>query len=223
MPSPQNPAGRLLLPPATAATRSPPAGREAIEIGGTFAGLCYVPPGPPRRFAVMLHGAGGTAEQGLGLLLPYADAYGLMLYAPKSTGVTWDLLRGGYGTDVTRLQAALTQLAVAAPPMIGGFSDGGSYALSLALGNGDVFPEVLAFSPGFAAPAERIGRPRVYISHGRQDRVLPIERCGRRLARVLRAEDYDVEYQEFDGGHLVPPRLVVAALEWVGLAPAGSA
>jgi hypothetical protein len=48
-------------------------------------------------------------------------------------------------------------------------------------------PAVLAFSPGFAAPRSLHGHPRVYISHGRADRVLPVERCGRRLARELAA------------------------------------
>jgi len=49
---------------------------------------------------------------------------------------------------------------------IQGFSDGASYALSLGLTNGDLFTHVIAFSPGFAAPAEQRGRPRIYVSHG---------------------------------------------------------
>ncbi len=190
---------------------------------GTAAGLCYQPAATPRRLVIMLHGAGGTADGGLGLLRPYADEYGLVLYAPKSAGVTWDLLAGGYGPDVRRLQSALDQLAgtlpVLGPPVIGGFSDGGSYALSLALTNGDVFDSVLAFSPGFAAPAAPTGRPRVFISHGRGDRVLPIDRCGRRLARVLSATGYPVEYLEFGGGHEVPADVAVTALQWLGDRP----
>jgi hypothetical protein len=49
---------------------------------------------------------------------------------------------------------------------VGGFSDGTSYALSLGLTNGDLFSHVLAFSPGFAVPARRRGRPRLFLSHG---------------------------------------------------------
>jgi predicted esterase len=190
-----------------------------VEVDGTVAGIRYVPTTAPRRLVVLLHGAGGTAESGLRLLLPYADRHGLVLYAPQSTGMTWDLLVSGYGTDVRRLQSALTQLAAALPPLgppvIGGFSDGGSYALSLALANGDVFDGVLAFSPGFAAPAARTGLPRVFISHGRGDRVLPIDRCGRRLARTLTATGYAVQYVEFDGGHDVPADVAAAALVWL--------
>ena len=211
--------GRLKLPQSTTGTGTAAPGSHEVEVDGTVAGICHVPATVPHRLVVLLHGAGGTAEAGLRLLLPYADEHGLVLYAPQSTGPTWDLLVGGYGPDVHRLQSALDQLAVLVPapgpPVIGGFSDGGSYALSLALTNGDVFGRVLAFSPGFAAPAARTGHPRVFISHGRADRVLPIERCGRRLARVLGAAGYAVEYLEFDGGHEVPAAVADAALTWL--------
>lgn len=67
---------------------------------GTFAGICYVPAVPSRRLVMMLHGAGGSAEAGLQLLLPYADEYGLLLNGPQSAAVTWDVILGGYGPDV---------------------------------------------------------------------------------------------------------------------------
>jgi predicted esterase len=217
--------GRLRLPSAPVAGAPVRAGAREVEVDGSFAGICHVPASAPRQLLIMLHGAGGSAEAGLRLLLPYADRYGLILYAPQSVGTTWDLIAGGYGTDVRRIQSVLTQLTGAAPglgaPVIGGFSDGGSYALSLALTNGDVFDRVLAFSPGFAAPAEPTGRPAVFISHGRGDRVLPIDRCGRRLARILQATGYAVEYREFDGGHEVPADVSAAALDWLSDPPVG--
>jgi hypothetical protein len=43
----------------------------------------------------MLHGAGGSAEAGLQLLLPYTDEYGLLLYGPQSAAVAWDVILGG--------------------------------------------------------------------------------------------------------------------------------
>jgi phospholipase/carboxylesterase len=55
-----------------------------------------------------------------------------------------------------------------------GFSDGASYALSLGLTNGDLFRHVIAFSPGFMAPAARRGEPPVFVSHITRDGVLPI-------------------------------------------------
>jgi predicted esterase len=77
---------------------------------------------------------------------------------------------------------------------IGGFSDGASYALSLGLTNGDLFSHVLAFSPGFMAPAGQEGSPRIFVSHGTRDAVLPIDRCSRRIVPTLRRAGYDVAY-----------------------------
>jgi phospholipase/carboxylesterase len=147
-----------------------------------------------------------------------AQARGFIVLAPDSRLSTWDVIRGGFGPDVAFLDEALSHVfaRVAIDPArvaVGGFSDGGSYALCLGLANGDLFSHVLAFSPGFAAPAVVAGRPRIFISHGDRDEVLPVDRCGRRLARVLAEGGYDVDYREFAGGHLVPPEMVEGALD----------
>ena len=59
------------------------------------------------------------------------------------------------------------------------------------------------------------GSPRVFISHGDGDRVLPIDRCSRRLAPRLRSSGYDVTYAEFHGGHEVPDDIVRRASAWL--------
>jgi len=94
---------------------------------------------------------------------------------------------------------------------IAGFSDGASYALSLGLINGGLFGDIIAFSPGFALPTRTEDAPAIFISHGREDPVLPIERCGRRIAVRLRSLGYDIDYREFAGGHVVPTEMVEAA------------
>jgi predicted esterase len=172
---------------------------------------------------VFFHGAGGTAAQSVDLVGGPATARDALVLAPSSVAATWDLIAGGLGRDVAVLDAALEQVFARQPVTgvaFGGFSDGASYALSLGLANGDLAEAVLAFSPGFAVPPHRVGRPRIWISHGTDDRVLPVARCGRRLAHELDAGGYDVTYEEFDGGHVVRPADLTAALTlWLG-APA---
>ena len=63
------------------------------------------------------------------------------------------------------------------------------------------------------APARSEGRPRIFVSHGVQDRVLPIEQCSRRLVPQLEAGGYEVDYGEFQGGHIVPEELARHALQ----------
>jgi predicted esterase len=97
---------------------------------------------------------------------------------------------------------------------IEGFSDGASYALSLGLTNGDLFTHVLAFAPGFQAPAAQVGRPGLFIAHGLHDAVLPIDQCSRRIVPALRGAGYEVTYHEFDGPHTVPPEIALEGLAW---------
>lgn len=220
--------GRLTLPRIQGARAAAP-GLHALGLGqGSRDGLLYVPAtdfaigGLP--LVVLLHGAGGTARAAVELLLPYADAAGVILLAPDSRGRTWDMILGGYGGDVAFLDSALSRVLAGAPVdrarmAIGGFSDGASYALSVGLSNGDLFGAVVAFSPGFMAALEMRGRPRIYVSHGAHDSVLPIDRCSRRLVPVLRGTGYDVRYTEFDGGHAVPAEVVTEAVDWLAGEP----
>jgi phospholipase/carboxylesterase len=200
-----------------------PTGLHELALGGEVIGQLYVPPANRAAqlapVAVMLHGAGGNAEQGLGLLFELADEHGLILLALDSVSSTWDVLRGGFGPDIIRLDRALGELfqryAVDRGRLaIGGFSDGASYALSVGLTNGDLFTHVIAFSPGFASPSATHGLPQIFVSHGTQDTVLPIDRTSRSLVPRLRRAGYAVEYLEFTGPHAVPPAVTLAAMSW---------
>jgi phospholipase/carboxylesterase len=202
---------RLTARPGSAAA----AGGESKVDGRVFA-----PPGlsVPSPLLLLLHGAGQQPERLLSSFTGPAERLGFVVLAPKSRGVTWDLIEDrAFGTDVQAIDAALKQMfsAYAVDPRrvaIGGFSDGASYALSLGLQNGDLFHDILAFSPGFMAAPETRGRPRVFVSHGRDDRILPIDRCGRAIARDLMHAGYDVDYREFGGGHVLTPELRDAGL-----------
>jgi phospholipase/carboxylesterase len=161
-----------------------------------------------------------NARQTLRPLLAAADDAEVALLIPESRGQTWDVILGGFGPDVRFIDAALeaTQTRCGLQPdhvAIGGVSDGASYALSLGIANGDRFEAILAFSPGFAAPPAVVGKPRVFVSHGVHDRVLPIDNCSRPLVAGMRADGYDVEYREFDGGHEMPEVIVRDGFTWL--------
>jgi phospholipase/carboxylesterase len=101
-----------------------------------------------------------------------------------------------YGPDAASIDRALEQTfsCYAIDPVrlaIGGFSDGASYALSLGITNGDLFTHVIAFT-----------------------RVLPIDRCSRRIVPGLERCGYDVLYREFDGGHTILPEIASVAVGW---------
>jgi predicted esterase len=188
---------------------------------GELLAVTYVPApadGQPYRLVLLLHGAGGAPRQALDLLLPVADQHRFLLTAPKSSASSWDLIIDGYGPDVRRIDRVLEEIFDTYPVehlTIGGFSDGASYALCLGLTNGDLFDSVLAFSPGFAAPLVSHGQPRVFISHGTDDPVLPVDRCSRRLVPRLRTLGYNVIYDEFPGGHEVPEPVAQGATRWL--------
>jgi phospholipase/carboxylesterase len=184
--------------------------------------LLYVPEscaGSARQaLVVSLHGAGGSAEHGIDLLLSLADQRGFLLLAPSSRLRTWDVIVGGYGPDVRFIDAALALVFRRCSPAAGsialaGFSDGASYALSLGLANGELFRSVLAYSPGFLAAPDLEGAPEIFVSHGTGDRVLPIDVCSRRIVPTLERQGRRVVYREFDGGHAMPPEIASAGID----------
>ena len=131
-----------------------------------------------------------------------------------------DGIRGGFGPDVDFLDGALEKVfgMVAVDPTrlaLGGFSDGATYALSLGLVNGDLFQRIVAFSPGFLVDGELHGKPRVFISHGTADDILPIDRCSRLIVPDLQKRGYDVTFKEFEGGHEVPPAIAAEGFSFV--------
>jgi predicted esterase len=199
-------------------------GTRPLALAATRDTLLHVPPASASAQAVpvvvTLHGAGGDAESGLGLLRPWADERGLLLLAPASRGPTWDAIRDGYGPDVALIDRALetvfTSFSVDARRVaIMGFSDGGSYALGLGLANGGLCRRIVAFSPGFVPPGPTHGRPLVFVSHGVADEVLPIGQTSRKIVPELRDDGYDVTYREFRGAHTVPSEVAQSAVDWL--------
>ena len=206
----------------------PPDGRGSNVASGLYeladGALLRVQPaiadGERCALLVLFHGARSTAAAGQALFAEREEDANAIVLAPQSAGSTWDVIEGGFGVDVRRVDRALTSVFNACTVdtsrvVFGGFSDGASYALSLGIDNGDLARHLVAFSPGFAAPAAPRGQPRILVTHGIRDSVLPVDRCSRRLVPRLRDAGYDVTYEEFDGGHIVPPELIRRAIRWL--------
>lgn len=214
---------RLRARPANVIAAAP-TGLHSLNWGVHRNSLLYVPcqytSAQPLPLVVLLHGAGGHAHHGLELMHHLADDNGMILLAPSSSGRTWDaIITSVYGKDVELIDLTLDHVfnryAVDASHLaIGGFSDGASYALSLGLANGDLFTHVIAFSPGFIAALVPRDQPKIFISHGERDAVLPIDACSRRIVPRLQRAGYEVEYREFDGPHVIPPEIARDAVAW---------
>jgi len=214
--------GRLTARPhpgATTSLKSGPLGLAAAGRDGVIQMPTVMPAGKV-PLLVFLHGATQNGAAMLRRVGPAADQLGIAVVAPDSRNGTWDGIRDDFGEDVAFLNRALefvfARLDVDPERLaIGGFSDGASYGLSLGLANGDLFPRVVACSPGFIIQAPAHGRPHLFFSHGTSDQILPIDRCSRVMVPRLRTMGYDVTFREFEGRHELPPDIAVEALRWM--------
>jgi phospholipase/carboxylesterase len=213
--------GHLRVKPKAPTTETPP-GEHALRLGTDRDGVLIVPkgyrPATLAPLAVMLHGAGGQSRR-VASLFSAANELGVIVLAPDSRGGTWDGIRGSYGADIEFLSRALEQTfdrcAIDFRRIgIGGFSDGATYGLSVGLASGDFFTHILACSPGFIIRGGLNGKPKIFISHGTADQILPIDATSHRIVPRLKEAGYDVTYKEFEGPHAVPPAIAREAMEW---------
>jgi phospholipase/carboxylesterase len=200
-----------------------PPGRNFLGIAEERDTVLYVPEGLALNAAVpllvMFHGAGGFPEKVLPFLEEHAERHKFLLLTPHSTYATWDIVIGGNGPDLERLELALAKVASLYridPGHLGfaGFSDGASYALSTGITNGDIVSHVIALSGGFMNIFMQEGTPQVFIAHGLVDEQLPIATAGRANAAKLSAAGYAVEYVEFNGKHVIQPSIVNMAVDF---------
>lgn len=200
-----------------------PPGRHDLGIASERDAVLIVPEGlqsgVPIALLVMFHGAGGSADKVLPFVIDYACQHGFLLLLPQSQFPTWDLVVGGHGPDLERLDKALSEVAsrfLINPSQLGfaGFSDGGSYALSVGLTNGDIVSHVIAFSAGFMSVFQQNGAPRIFVAHGLEDEQLPIEASARPHVAKLKGAGYDVTPVEFRGPHHIEPPVVALAIDF---------
>ena len=216
--------GRLAFRPGALPASAPlPPGRHSLAFAEGREAVLVVPEGlsadAPLPLLVMFHGAGGEANRVLPHFVAHARARKFLLLAPQSMYPTWDIVVGGHGPDLERLDGALSTVAGhfcidPARLAFAGFSDGGSYALSLGVTNGDVASHVIGLSAGFMNAFTQTGKPRVFLAHGRSDSQLPIETSAHPHARRLLESGHDLTLQPFDGDHVIVPCVVARAVEF---------
>jgi phospholipase/carboxylesterase len=217
-------AARIAARPGGNVTTSLETGRLGLSTGRD--GVVQVPRSAaagPVPLLVFLHGATQTGERMLTRIGSAADQLGIAVLAPDSRNGTWDGIRDRFGEDVAFLNRALEHVFARlhvdpARLAIGGFSDGASYGLSLGLANGSLFRRVVACSPGFVIQAPADGRPRIFVSHGTSDQILPIDQCSRVIVPRLKSLGYDLTYREFEGRHELPPPIAAEALRFMSAA-----
>jgi predicted esterase len=207
----------------TAPTRTIATGLQALGIAQLLIPASYTP-STPAALVLALRGAGGSSRGPINGLKELAEKNGFLVLAVDSREGTWDAIRGAYGPDIQFIDRALrwTFEHCAVDPgriEVEGFSDGATYALGIGLANGDLFRQVVAFSPGFIpdtdAPAR--GKPRIFNSHGFQDPILPKRRTSDLIVPELEKDGYTVRFVEFDGGHTITPQVLQTAVTWSGL------
>lgn len=198
-----------------------PPGRHALGLFAERDAVLHVPEGvAPRRPAplvVLFHGGGGSADKILPMLERHAQARGFLLLAPQSLFPTWDIVIGGHGPDRERLETAMAEVGsrfLLDPTHLAfaGHSDGGSYALSSGLTNGDVVTHLIVSSAGFLDVQVQTGTPRIFVSHGTRDEQIAVAHGGRSHAARLRQAGYDTTYVEYDGPHAYDPAVVAQAV-----------
>ena len=200
-----------------------PPGRHALGLFAERDADLIVPaaidPRKPTPLMVLFHGGGGSADRILPMMERHALARGFLLLVPQSLFPTWDIVIAGNGPDRERLDLSLGHVASRflldpARLAFAGHSDGGSYALSLGLTNGQLVSHIIVSSAGFMSVHMQAGAPRIFMSHGTADEQIPIDRSGRLHAARLREAGYDVAYVEHDGPHAWRPEIAERAAEF---------
>ena len=214
----------LLSRPKTP-SKTPLTGRNPLKLATGRDGFLYVPPdyspSRPASLLVLLHGAGGNSSLwSSNALIALYESRNIVVLAPDSRRTSWDLAYGGFGADVYFIDNALAYtfdrcVIDTGRIAIGGFSDGASYALSLGASNGDLFSHLVGFSPGFFGPATVRGKPKVFVSHGTADPILPFSWTSTQLVPSLTKQGYSVKFVEFAGGHAIPLAVATEAMDWL--------
>lgn len=200
-----------------------------FEVPSTdISGFYYVPTSydahVKRPLLLALHGAYSSGQWMIDVWKTLAEDRGLILVAPKSDGLSWDLSSVFAGKIAKEAPWLLDLVSYFEKHfnvdldriIVEGFSDGASMSLYMGLSHGDTFTHVMANSPGgMGKDYPNPNKPKVYITHGDKDEVLPVTNA-RWMDETLTNLGYDVTYIEIPNDtHVFPTHLKIPMLDWV--------
>lgn len=139
----------------------------------------------------------------------------------RADGVDWDTVKN----SCTFLHGLLQQEAALKPRklLVGGFSQGGAVSLASAFDAPVAIDGVIALSTyllrkgGASGLPEQLKpdqAPSVFMAHGTQDQILPLE-LARQGAQALRDAGIDLEWHEYPMPHSVCPKELQDLAQWL--------
>jgi len=186
---------------------------------------------------VGLHGHGGRADDFF-LPAPWFASAGVIFAVPQAPyafpsagriGYSWDLRgfddeAGEQWSDalteryVLDIVDALSERYNVEDVYLMGFSQGGGVTYRTAIKNHALFAGLIAYGSWFdaewysAGELEEAGDLRVFISQGGDDGAAPAAAMARDMLQDL---GYEVEFFEFEGGHIITRPAIEALLRWL--------
>lgn len=208
---------RVVHQPVEAREESSPTGFVKVEHGASR-GVLLTPDelDPTRVYPLftVFHGAGRQDEMLVKACRDEPEARQAFFFVPRSVEPTWDLIAGGQGADFEFLEFAWDLIYRRYPVDAGaqcliGYSDGASYALSLALSNPGFFDAALCWAAGFAVmDRQAVGLPdrrtRLYLEYGTHDELFNFEQVALPMRDRLLSAGYEVEFSVDEGGRHWP-------------------
>jgi len=206
----------------------PPTGFVRVEQGPASGVLLTPEPFDPSRsypLFTVFHGAGRRDELLVKACRAEPDRRQAFFFVPRSVEPTWDLIVGSTPVDLEFLEYAwdlIYRRYPIDPEQQGliGYSDGASYALSLALSNPGTFEAVMAWAAGFVvldrSSLDSAGRKaRIYLEYGTHDSLFPFEQIAIPMRENLLRAGYDVTFSVDEGGrHMPSGSFQGEALDW---------
>ena len=205
-----------------------PLGEVRIQQGAGSAVLLTpstLEPGRTYPLFTVLHGAGRQDKMLTKACQGQPDEREAFFLIPRSVEPTWDLIVGGEATDISFLAYAYDLIYRRYPidpnrQVLIGYSDGASYALSLAISNPRLFEAAMCWAAGFvmldpSAATPDDPKPSIYLEYGTHDELFPFERIALPMKENLTKAGYPVEFSVDEGGRHWPSGTFQGeALDW---------